>query len=164
MLQFHCLMKSDRDVVFLDKLRLHEKFKRLKITDNLKIIIYNPSQLRCQQISHFLYVSKRRDHLPQGLIQKHVRFCCHFTVFSMRNPKISQADGEREGKKTPKKCTETHNVSVFFQYKSHSEIKTGVLEFGCGMILSMQLPNPVAELIKATGTSSPVYPAAFNHP
>lgn len=116
-LQFHC-MKPHRDVVFLDKLRLHEKFKRLKITDNLKIIIYNPSQLRCQQISHFLYVSKRRDHLPQGLIQKRVRFCCHFTVFSMRNPKISQADGEREGKKPQKNAQKPTMFLVFFSTKA----------------------------------------------
>lgn len=52
---------------------------------------------------------------------------------------------------------------VFFQYKTHSEIKTDVLGFGCGVILTMQLPNPAAALIKAAGTSSPVYPAAFNH-
>lgn len=52
----------------------------------------------------------------------------------------------------------------FFQYKSHSEVSTGVLGFGCGMILTMQLPNPTAALIKDTGISSPVYPAVLSLP
>lgn len=156
-------MKSHH-VVFLDKLRLHKKFKRLKITHNFKIIIYNPNQLRYQQISHFLCVSERRDCLPQGLKQKPVGFCCHFTVFSMWNIKISQADGEREGKKPKTNARKLTMFLGFFQYKSHSEIKTGVLGFGCGVILTMQLPNPTAALIKAIGTSSPVYPTASNHP
>lgn len=111
-----------------------------------------------------LYISERRDHLPQGWKQKPAVFCCHFIVFSMRNLKISPADGEREEKKTQNKCTQTHNVSGFFSVQIHGEIKTGILGFGCGMILTMQLPKPAAPLIKATGTSSSVYPAAFNHP
>lgn len=71
-LQFHCCIKSHGDVVLLEKLRLHENFKRLKITHNFKIIIYNPSQFRYQQILHFLCVSERRDCLPQGLKQRPV--------------------------------------------------------------------------------------------
>lgn len=108
-------MKSHRDVV-LGKLGLHEKFKRLKITCNLKIIIYNPSQHRYQQISHFLCVSERRHCLTQGLKQKPVGFCCNFTVFSMWNLKISQADGEREGKKSPQ--TNSQNLAMFLPFFS----------------------------------------------
>lgn len=68
-------------------------------------------------------------------------------------------------KKAPKQI---HRIlqcfCLFFQYKSHSEIKTGILGFGCGVILTVQLPYQAAAPIKAAGTSSPVYPAAFNHP
>lgn len=98
----------------------------------------------------------------QRLNKKSVAFCCHFTVHDMRKLKISQADGEKRTK--PKPNPQKTTTFLFFYRTKPTVRKTlAYVRFPFGMILTVQLPNPVSTLIKATGTFCPMCPAASHH-